>query len=488
MRDVPAALIWVGVDPTNFTNYQNWYDYTEGSGGLAVPIPGTVLEDDDGDEFFAVPTAEDDLYFVGPQDTPPDGIYLPEFLRYGANPNAHATIPTTLLTLKSLHLVDNYSGTVSTHDNQHLGTLDLQTGSIGQIGGAADGVNDLVITSYMGFLGGTLNNSGTLGMVHITGNNGVGASANISVQTNAITIGSTIQVEGLGTETSGAGMAIFGGDYSVERGVNFVSNQHCSVEVGKMNHIALNPLTAGMPYQTSKVGFSQLNAPNAGKPYTVFLAKAGGWCKFVGDFKGVTKLVAEGSIWIETGVTVKLTDPVDAANDYSVAVAVGGEFTLYSNCKLIAPNAVVVSGLFETRYSGGPTIVKTAFIDGELEITATGTLSITQGAAADQFGRLDVTGEIKVTGTVQLELDASGEGANASVERDFIQTAKKFKFGPGAKLKVTPTNSTVAPAKDRIWDIIKADLGVFGAVPAPTDATLGASAPGDGKIVQIKVK
>ena len=175
-----------------------------------------------------------------------------------------------------------------------------------------------------------------------------------------------------------------------------------------MNNLARDPFS-GLPYQTSRVGFSEQNAPNTGN-YTIFLARAGGWCKFVGDYEGATKLFAEGSIWLETGVTVKLTDPVNAAQNYSVAVAVGGDFTLYSNSKLIAPNAVVVSGLFQTRYSGGPTIVKTAFIDGELEITATGTLSITQGAAADQFGRLDVTGEIKVTGTVQLELDASGRG------------------------------------------------------------------------------
>ena len=194
MREVPAALIWVGVDPSNFTNDQNWYDYTAGSGGVPVPIPGTVLQDEDDDtHFWKTPTAEDDLYFVGPQDRLPDGIYLPEVLRrsWSINPDAHATVPESLSTLQSLHLVDHYTGTVSTRDNQHPDTLELRIGSIGQLG-AADGVNALVVTESFQFTGGTLNNTSTTGVVHLLD---LDVDGVIGLGNATVTTGTTLSVE-----------------------------------------------------------------------------------------------------------------------------------------------------------------------------------------------------------------------------------------------------------------------------------------------------
>jgi len=185
-----------------------------------------------------------------------------------------------------------------------VGTLDLHTGSIAQRC-AGDGMNDLWITTYLGFLGGALNSTATLGTVHITGSEGFAATANLAPQTTAITIGSTISLEGIGGEEGGSGMRISTGDYSIKNGADFLTGAFCSTEVGWLNQIPLPPIN---PYETSKVNFFITAVPNGSKAYSNFTTGEGEYCNFIRDYTGSVKLRISGSMSIATGVTYPFSD------------------------------------------------------------------------------------------------------------------------------------------------------------------------------------
>jgi len=135
--------------------------------------------------------------------------------------NADCVLPLSLMALKGLHLIESYAGKVVTPDNLSVGTLELASGSIGQ-SYAMDGMNDLRITQLLSFTGGALNSSAPLGTVHLTGANGVGATAELSPGTGAITIGSTLSLEGLGYAGGGATMGMSAGQYTFTNEANVI--------------------------------------------------------------------------------------------------------------------------------------------------------------------------------------------------------------------------------------------------------------------------
>ena len=184
------------------------------------------------------------------------------------------------------------------------------------------------------------------------------------------------------------------------------------------------------------------------------------------------------------GVVVTLTDPVDVALGFSAFVEPSGKLSMELSSKLVAPNSLIVDGKFNTifRPVSVATTVQKATVDGDLEIAQHGTLSITDGAEADQFGRLDATGDVTLAGTVQMEVN----GATRSPECDIIKSSKKFKFLAGSKLTITATGATAALQANRLWNVIDTLDDVIFNVPAPGDAQFNATKQGTNKVVQIK--
>ena len=196
-------------------------------------------------------------------------------------------------------------------------------------------MNDLWITTYLGFLGGTLNSTATLGTVHITGSEGFGATANLSPEANPITLGSTISLEGLGDGENGSGMAIYCGDYTIKNAADFITGEFCSTVVGNQ------PLNPNPAVQTTIVGFEVEEVLNGGKNYSKFITDEGGECDFRRDFNGKVKLSNHGRMSIQAGARVTLEDPIDGTIA-SVTVFDAGVFTIADSSFLIAPNKVVV--------------------------------------------------------------------------------------------------------------------------------------------------
>ena len=126
------------------------------------------------------------------------------------------------------------------NDTQSVGTLELELGNIAQLS-ANDGVNDLVITTYLGFFGGTLNSTANASVVHITGSGGSGATANLQpLLSPTLTIGSTISLEGLGYAGGGAGMAIFAGNYFFTNDADDIVGVYCAQEIKKKDLWTIN--------------------------------------------------------------------------------------------------------------------------------------------------------------------------------------------------------------------------------------------------------
>ena len=239
-RVTPANLTFTGLRPNTPMSQWNWYD-TSGSNG------------------YVVPTQNDDLYFVGEQ-SPGDHTYLPvpmtapegsQMHMYmvmmgmpvneAFQPNRNYTVPIDHLpTVRGIHLVDNYtqvdsdSGHVSVSSGQRLGTLDLHTGNLDQIGA----YSHLYIGFYLGFLGGTLNSTSNTGsVVHLTGNitsPGQVATANLQpLLSSSLTIGSTISVEGLGYAGGGGALAQYGGFYNFTNGAGLFIDEFCFAQIAK---------------------------------------------------------------------------------------------------------------------------------------------------------------------------------------------------------------------------------------------------------------
>lgn len=305
----------------------------------------------------------------------------------------------------------DFTGTVELQDNTTIGSLYMAGGNIAMVGSPGSG-NDLNITVTLNFTGGTLNSSSTLGTVHLTGANGFGATANLNPQSGAITIGSTISLEGLGTATTGAGMSIFLGNYTIKNGADFNVGDYCDMQVGFTPFL---PIPA-----TSKVGFETVAVPNGGKPYTGFLIAKNGFCTFVHSFEGKVRVVDKGAMTVKTGAVVKLTDPVDPAGvAQSVLVDKTGTLNLENNSTLSVVNLIYVAGTFNTVYVAD-VANQTVLIIGELFVDKVGSVIIADAAPANKFNRLTVTGNITLDGTLKMHVDGAGAG------KDFVDTSKIF--------------------------------------------------------------
>ena len=465
----PSNLAFTGLSG-NFMSQWNWWNF-QSSG-------------------YVAPTVNDDLYFVGDQASD-DHTYLPvpmtatpgtmEYMMMvsaGApvnqplHPNYDAVIPIdNLPTLHGVHLVSHYTGHASVSNGQRLGTLDLQTGNFDQLGAG----ENLYIGTALNVLGGTLNSTSNLGdVVHITGNIGTPgvASANIAEQTGPVTIGSTISLEGLGTATTGSGMAIFLGDYTIKNGADFYIGQFCSAESGKALQQIIPPPPAGPPRPTRTQTTLNVIPPAGGvKGYTIITVAAGGRFDIVGNSKGDERLVAAGTITVAPNIAVILTDPANAPGN-SVTVEATGQFTMHAGSNLVANSLVSIDGKFSTIGQG------TVKIDAIVHVTATGTLIVTDtnfndiGGLTAEYGRLEVR-SLVVNGTLDMSMNAALEqdenGTTVeSTMTDFIYSSGAVVFNAGSKLKVKYSNATSWVRVGRTWNIIEA-LGNLVAPPAPVD-------------------
>ena len=473
-RSVPAALAYTGLVQSNVMNQYNWWDYQS--------------------HYYATPTRWDDLVFVGPQSSDDPGNYLPapitatpgsmEYQMMVAQgvpvnqplaPNADVTIPIgSLPTVHGVRLLSHYTGHVSVSDNQTIGWLDLQTGNHDQLGYNSD----LTISTRLQFLGGTLNSTSNLGVVHITGNGNTPgpASANLKPPDGgSLTLGSTLSVEGLGYEGGGAGMGIYVGNYLTINDPDIITGEYCSTTVGLPAMAAATVGNAvGPEYQTSRIDFAKHDVDNRNKPYTLFVTKEKGRCDFIKNFRGSVKLLDAGSMSVAAGVTVFLNDPVDLQKDYSISVPAGGTFSMSSGSKLIINQIMSVAGTFNTLYvpgyeelSGPSRTKQTVMIFGSVDILATGTLSITEGALAGQYGRLEITGDLGSEGTLKMQMNGGKDGNAELVDCDYINVGKALAFSATSKLVIAATNATGEMSNNRKWNLAKATDGIVGTVPTP---------------------
>ena len=503
-RTTPATLDYTGLVPSNIMNQYNWWEPQS--------------------HYYATPTEWDDLVFVGAQpsgDTtylPPPITATPGSMEYQMmvmmgvpvnqplHPNADVTIPLgSLPSVRGVQLISNYTGHVSVDNGQTIGTLDLRTGNLDQIGYNSN----LTISTQLQFLGGTLNSTSyTGGVVHITGNGYTPGPAHANLlppDGGALTLGSTLSVEGLPNGVGGAGMAIYVGDYIIKNGADINTNAYCAVEVGR----GLPPNQPPPPLTVlhSATNFNVETVGAGAKEYSAFNVLAQGNCIFVGDFEGKAKVLISAGGWgrIAADVTVTLSDPVDANALSSVEIDKSDDvdsaaiFEMYTGSKLVAPNGVGARGRFRTiaPRSGVVEVI------GNIRVGSEGSLDVSYNYyfappnTHEQFNYLNVTGSISVFGgRVAVSVDGNVDGENyptsESTDGDSIHTTKFFSFAEGSKLEVRVANpvSNTLLRPGRTWDIISSADTIDGTVPDPlgmSDLTASKLAPGN-DIVQVKVK
>lgn len=450
---------WLGTQPGGYGNIANWISE---NGEIRVPT------DLDNLVFGASPTAPEQPP-IGPPSPPPP-----------PPPSIDCVIPQAFV-FSGIHLLESYTATVTTQDNTVVGTLELRNGAIAQIGYD----NDLYVTQHLAFFGGTLNSTSNLGIVHITGTGQAGqpnlpATANLQpLTTPSLTLGSTLSLEGLGTATGGAGMAIYLGDYIIKNGADFVTWQFCSTEVGRAQPIAPPP-AAPPPSTFSKTTFTVVPAAGALKAYTLLKVKVGGFINFTGNTTDDFRLDTAGLATISADVKVTMKDPYEV-NGQSVIVQALGELRMHNASELKTANYIQVDGLFATIY-GGIDSISTVTVDGSMEVTATGTLMLTKSVLPDVggYGNLVLSKSLVIRGTLDMNMDGridigpSGEESE-SLNCDRILSTSAVMFNAGSKLKVKATNLSSFVRLGRYWDIILAQATVPNAPPAPEDTHYSAT-------------
>ncbi len=451
----PANLTFTGLRD-NFMSQWNWYDTSE-------------------THDYVVPTQYDNLYFVGAQ-SPGDHTYLPvpmtatpgtpEYMymvsmgmpvNEAFQPNRNVTIPiiqNILPEVRGVHLVSNYTqldnltGHVSVNDGQRLGTLDLRTGFFDQLGA----YSDLYIGVYFGFTGGTLNSTTDIGdVVHLTGNisqAGVAAGYFQPPAGGALTIGSTISIEGLGTTNNGSGLFQLGGNYLFDNEAGVVVNAFCTIQMGGDS----TNVDENAPVDPAFLKVAVVNTTGREALYTL---KEGSKAIDVGiDIK-------KGRIELNGWLVVLPKGKLDVNTTTALAtITVGetGKLTLGGDSRTTINKGISVSGTLTVIATN--TTNRVASIAGSLTINDSGLLSldyfnITTPAAVVTTG-LSVSGDVQISGKFLVAVDATTATSPTS---SLLQVTGDLVFGANSTVIVNPyTTAGGDPVyhADQWWQIARA--------------------------------
>ncbi len=403
-RDVPTALYW---NPQSYTAdphvsvANNWTD----SNNVRRTNP---------------PTAADDLFFLG-YGSPGPGYS-----------NSNAIIDSSSGgTFHGIHLVNYYAGTVSLQVATTVDTFEQRYGSIAQSGGGLD----LFVTNAFTLTGGTLNNTSTLGTVHLRGATGV---IQPTYGGPDVEVGSTLSLEsrnGIGTTltqlpgtewtTNGAGMDIYA---------------NCGYELPEQPG-------AGPVVVQQRVG------KNTAKGILrIYLL----------GYENVDQSVIDDrAIWVQGGslnVThdATITGLLDPSRNDSPSIQMdSGTIRLKNGTRLTTPGILMGGGLFVT--TPGATGSTVAIIDGLFAVTGGGIILGFEIGQQHVFSDLRVTNDFVMAGGTFF---AGVDGTANSIKSDRILTDKQMTLRAGAKVSVQVFNPPQGGVSGRAWQVFEATGGI----------------------------
>lgn len=412
-RDVPAVYYWDPVLDQNGGEEQ--IDPRVSVGSNWTDQYGTRYSDS------SPPGANDDLYYIGTSLEPSNGA--PQF------PWSESYIDSSSGgTFKSIHLLAGYTGTVHLQVATTVGTFEQQDGAIAQESGGLD----FYVTSSFTFTGGTLNNTSSLGTVHLQGATGtIQPATNGSVERGSTLslesrsgVGSTLtQLPGTEWTTNGAGMDVFA---------------NCSYE---------------LPEQ-----------PGAG-PVKVLkkqgrVEKDGVINLYIDGTENVNQVYeTDAGIWVQGGILTithdaKVTGTVAPGNTTNVGLTLGAVY-LKNGTTLTTPIFAMNGGVFYTTPAAAG-VPQVATIDGTIAVT-NGSIILGQvNGQPHTWSELKATQQFNMSGGL---FAASVDGTNGSASCDKITALKTMRFFGTAKVAASVVNPPQGGVSTRSWIVFEATDG-----------------------------